>query len=62
MENKELRSEAKSRNVKHWQIADYIGISESTLVHWLRKKLPADKEKQVYEAIHAIAAKQEAAQ
>ena len=58
MENKELRNEAKSRNVKHWQIADYIGISESTLVHWLRKKLPADKEEQIYEAIIAVAARQ----
>lgn len=62
MENKELRNEAKRRNVKHWQIADYIGISESTLVHWLRKKLPDNKEKQVYEAICAIAARQEAGQ
>lgn len=62
MENKELRNEAKSRNVKHWQIADYIGISESTLVHWLRKKLPKEKADKVYEAISAIAARQEAAQ
>lgn len=59
MENMELRNEAKSRGVKHWQIADYVGVSESTFVHWLRKKLPADKEKQVYEAISTIAARRE---
>lgn len=62
MENVAIREKARENKVKHWQIADYIGVSEQTFMRWLRKKLPADKEKQVFDAIDAISSRQEAAQ
>lgn len=60
MENTEIRNEAKRMNVRHWQIADYIGISESTFVHWMRRELQPDRKKMVLDAINAISANREA--
>lgn len=39
MSNCELRSMAKEKNVKLWQIAKFLGISEPTLTRWLREPL-----------------------
>ena len=42
-------------DVYQWQVAEAIGISEGALCRWMRKKLPPEQEKQVLEAIDAIA-------
>lgn len=55
MENKDLRSEFRIANVKQWEVAEEIGISEMTFVKWLRRELPEDKKKLVREAISKIA-------
>lgn len=41
--------------VKHWQIAEYLGISEPTIMRWLRTPLSPEREKAVMEAIDALA-------
>ena len=41
--NKDLRDEMRIANVRQWEVADAIGISEMTMVKWLRKELGAEK-------------------
>ena len=52
--NQAIREAAKKNGVKHWSIAEYLGISEPTLVRWLRVPLSADREKAVMDAINSI--------
>ena len=54
MANERIRAAAKDRRVMLWQIADRIGVSEFTLVRWLRHELPEDKKQKILEAINAI--------
>lgn len=53
--NQATREAAKMKGVKHWQIAAYLGISEPTIVRWLRTPLSAEKEKAIMAAIEALA-------
>lgn len=52
--NQTTREAAKKKGVKHWQIAMHLGVSEQTLMRWLRAPLSAEREKAVLEAIDAI--------
>ena len=49
--NKDLRDEMRISNVRQWEVADAIGISEMTMVKWLRKELDAEKKALVREGI-----------
>lgn len=53
--NLETREKAKKAGVKLWQIAERLGISEPTIVRWLRVPLSPEREKMVVDAINAIA-------
>ncbi|MBP3479416.1 MAG: hypothetical protein J6K03_08040 [Oscillospiraceae bacterium] len=53
--NQTVRGAAKRSGVKHWQIAMYIGVSENTLLRWLRAPLSAEREKTIMKAIDTIA-------
>lgn len=53
--NPTVREAAKRNGVKHWQIAQRLGISEPTIMRWLRVPLSAEREKMIMEAIEAIA-------
>lgn len=54
MENKDLRAEFRIANVKQWEVAEEMGISEMTFVKWLRRELSEDKKKLVREAISKV--------
>ncbi len=54
MKNKDLRDEFRIANVKQWEVAEAIGISEMTFVKWLRRELTEDKKKLVREAVRKI--------
>lgn len=56
MKNTELRAIIKSRGVKFWQLADYLGISEATLTRLMRHDLGADKVAEVLSAVDQIVA------
>ena len=43
MGNNEIREIAKKNNVKLWQVADALEISEATLTRLLRRELPEEK-------------------
>lgn len=53
--NQSVREVAKKYGVKHWQIAEYLGISEQTIMRWLRLPLSSEREKAIIQAIEAIA-------
>ena len=54
MHNKDLRDEFRIANVRQWEVAEAIGISEMTFVKWLRRELPEEKKKLVREAIRKV--------
>ena len=56
MHNKDLRDEFRIANVKQWQVAEAIGISEMTLVKWLRRELAEDKKDLVRKAVQRLIA------
>lgn len=56
MRNKDLREEFRIADVRQWEVADAIGISEMTFAKWLRKELPEEKKKLVREAILKVKA------
>ena len=40
MANQDIKSYAKSKGVSLWQIGDVKGVSECTIIRWLRHELP----------------------
>lgn len=56
MKNKDLREEFRIADVRQWEVAEAIGISEVTFVKWLRKELSDEKKKLVREAILKVKA------
>lgn len=53
-QNSTVREAIKNANLKHWEIADRLGISENTLVRWLRVPLPIDKHERIMKAIQEL--------
>ena len=49
--NKDLRDEMRIANVRQWEVADAIGVSEMTMVKWPRNELGAEKKALVREGI-----------
>lgn len=60
MANKIVREELKARGGRHWELAHELGISEQTLVRWLRFELSEDKQLNMLERIEEIAKRKEA--
>ena len=56
MYNKDLRDEFRIANVRQWEVAEAMGISEMTLVKWLRRELPEDKKNLVRKAVQKLVA------
>lgn len=57
MSNEDLRMEFRIANVKQWEVADEIGISEMTMVKWLRKELDDERKARIRKGIAAVAEK-----
>lgn len=57
--NKIVRDELKTRGVRHWELAHELGISEQTLVRWLRFELSEDKQLDMLEKIEHIVKRRE---
>lgn len=52
--NQAIREAAKAAGVRHWKIAEFLGVSEPTIMRWLRAPLSPEKEKVILEAIDAL--------
>lgn len=55
MENLEIRSKLKEKNVFQWQVAKNMGISEMTLVRKLREELTEEEKQKILSVIDKIA-------
>lgn len=53
--NKDLRDEMRIANVRQWEVAEAIGISEMTMVKWLRRELDGSKKALIREGISKVA-------
>lgn len=53
--NEMVRATAKAQKVPLWKVAVRMGISEPTLIRWLRLPLEPDREAAIMAAIDAIA-------
>lgn len=53
--NEMLRKMAKNEGVYLWEIGEYLGVSENTVIRWLRKPLDKSKESKLSSAISAVA-------
>lgn len=53
--NQKVREQAQKMGVKHWQIAERLGISEPTIMRWLRVPLSEEREQAIMAAIKELA-------
>ena len=53
--NQKIKDAAKKAKLYQWEIALENGVSEPTLVRWLRTPLPAEKEERILVAIEKLA-------
>ncbi len=53
-ENQTVRRAAKSAGVPLWKVAAAIGVSEPTIIRWLRFPLPEEKERRIMMAIATL--------
>lgn len=51
MTNKRIRDAIKSNGLRHWQLADALGISEASLVRKLRHEIPEEETDRILEII-----------
>ena len=57
MSNKKIRRQIADAGLRHWQIADFIGISPSTLTIWLRHELTGERLARVEAAVAQLSRK-----
>ena len=53
--NKDLRDEMRIVNVRQWEVAEAIGISEMTMVKWLRRELDDNKKALIRDGMSRVA-------
>lgn len=56
MANREIRARIERNGLRHWQVADAIGISAASLVRWLRSPLTEERLQRVQAAIDKLLA------
>lgn len=54
MNNLSIKEKIRSEHIFQWEVAEAVGVSEMTLIRWLRRPLPTDKEIKVLEAIETV--------
>lgn len=54
MKNKKIRNEIEQSGLKYWQVAEAIGINQTTLCVWLRKELTGERLERVQKAIEKL--------
>lgn len=52
--NKNIKKLIRSHGLKQWQVADAIGVSESTLCVWLRHELSPERLRLIQDAISTL--------
>lgn len=52
--NSDIRAAIKRHNLRQYQVAEKIGVSEFTFVRWLRKELPEERKQIIFAAIEEL--------
>lgn len=60
MANLEIRIKMQKADVRQWEVADGMGVSEFTLTRWLRKELSEERKAAVLDAVHRLIAQKKA--
>ena len=60
MQNQAIRTTAKEKCVKLWEIAEALNISEPTMTRKLRHELPQAEKDRIFSIIEEIAAEKQA--
>ena len=55
--NQEIKKMIKEAGTKQWKVADALGVSEGTLLRWLRFELSEEKKALILEAIEKTRAR-----
>lgn len=54
MKNNDIRQEVQKANVKLWQIAEKLGVTDSTFSKMLRKELSAEQKEKIFTIIATL--------
>ena len=54
MHNDEIRKAIDDAGLRYWQVAEELGVADTTFTKWLRKELPDEKRSQVMAAIEKL--------
>lgn len=49
--NQDIRLALKQNNLKQWQLADLLNVSEATIIRWFRHELSTEKKKMILSVI-----------
>lgn len=55
MRNQDVRDAVKRAGVKMWEIAEELGIGDTTLCRRLRKELPQEEKEKIFSIIEKLA-------
>lgn len=55
MQNQDIRRAAAGAGIKLWQIAEFLGMADSSLSRKLRHELPQEEKERVFAAIRSLA-------
>lgn len=52
--NADIKNEMRTRGIRQWKVAQTIGISERTLICWLRSELTPDRASRINAAMDQL--------
>ena len=52
--NQDVRADMKIKQIRQWEVAEKLGISEFTLSRWMRKELSGVKKEQINQVMKRI--------
>lgn len=59
MKNREIRDKVSANGMRLWELADELGIADTTLSRWLRHELPEDRKRLIVETIDKLVARRD---
>ena len=54
MKNKDLKDAFRVAGIRQWEVAEAMGVSEMTLVKWMRVELTEDKRQRILAALEQL--------
>ena len=54
MANEDIRNKLNSSNIRYWQVANLYGITDGNFSRKLRKELPDDEKKKIFNIINQL--------